>query len=202
MPKVFDELWAVVLYDYQGGGRRILWSTRYRAWLPSTGYGVGFTETPVVRYDVRPQAEDLSGVTDLVDVFVENGVCQRCGLSELGEHFVAPDVFGITSLYCVQQPDPRVVGSFGGGGNRKHWASRFGCPAVRPEYFTGREDDRWVDYGEGLIASHVRDWGWCSRCAGAANNLAGRARSVERAPCNYVRENDKEAHIRQFPYAR
>jgi hypothetical protein len=49
----------------------------------------------------------------------------------------------------------------------KHWGSIFGCHAVKSQFWL---DDAWddeehVSYGEGMVASDVRDRDWCSRCA-------------------------------------
>jgi hypothetical protein len=164
-------------------------------------YGAGFSSVPIDGYEGKPYDDELSGAASLADKLLQNRICQRCGLADLRDHFITPDVFGMAALYCVQQPDPRVVRSFGGNGTRKHWGSRFGCSAVNAEYFTNRDNERYVDYGEGLVATRVRDREWCARCTGAAGNLAHRASDQEGSPWHYVREMEKEQHIREFPYA-
>jgi hypothetical protein len=72
-------------------------------------------------------------------------------------------------LYCVQRSDKTVVSSSGGGGSMKHWGSIFGCHAVKSQFWLddARDDEdreEHVSYGEGMVASDVRDRDWCSRC--------------------------------------
>ncbi|WP_162788385.1 hypothetical protein [Amycolatopsis albispora] len=201
LPKSLDDFWAVVVYESYGGGTRLLWSPEHHDWLPSNAYGSGFVRMPVPGYEGRPYDDELSGAIALADELLRRRICQRCGLSDLEDHFVAPDVFGTAALYCLQQPDPRVVSSFGGTGTRKHWGSRLGCASVRAKYFTDRDNERYVDYGEGLVASHVRDWEWCARCTGAAGNVACNPEVGDRSPWDYVEEVEGKTHIRRYPYA-
>jgi hypothetical protein len=200
LPDGLDDLWAVVVNEYCGGGTRLLWSPEYHVWLPSRTYGAGFRAGPVDSYEGRPCDDELVGAAKLAETLLRQRICQRCGLTELRDHFVAPDVFGMAALYCVQQPDPRVVSSFGGNGTRKHWGSRFGCSAVRSEHFTDRQGHDHVDYGEGLVAAKVRDWEWCARCTGTAGNLSNKE-SQGRSPWDYVDEIENESHIRSYPFA-
>jgi hypothetical protein len=85
-----------------------------------------------------------------------------------------------------------VVGSFGGSGTRKHWGSLNGCSAVRNGFYTDSRGDEHVCFGEGLAASHVRDWDWCSRCTGAAANFAHAAETEGMPPAAYVQDMEAE----------
>lgn len=172
LPASFDQLWAVVVYEQLGGGRRLLWSSVDRTWLPSRHYGSGFVSAPVPGYAGRPYDDELTAIPLLTDKLTRDGVCQRCGLSNLRDHLVAPDVYGAAAIYCVQLPDKSIVESSGGSGTRKHWGSLSGCSAVKSAFFTDSWGEEHVWFGEGLVASHVRDWDWCNRCTGTAANIA------------------------------
>jgi hypothetical protein len=174
---MFDRLWAVVTHEsidtaYMSG-QRLLWSPRDQAWRRAYDYGApGFFPEPT---NAQPDANYLAGVLALLDRTGEYCPYQpqrrrQCGQPVAGDHFVAPGVCGEPVLYCVQRPDKTVVSSFRGGGNMKHWGSIFGCHAVKSQFWL---EDAWSDenrvehvsYGEGMVASDVRDRDWCSGCA-------------------------------------
>jgi hypothetical protein len=134
LPTAFDQLWAVVTYEHFGGGKRLLWSSAYRVWLPSRDFGPGFVSTPIPDYAGQSYDYELAAIPALTDKLIQSGVCQRCGLSDLQDHFVAPDVYGMAAIYCVQMPDNSIVESFGGSGDRKHWGSLNGCSAVKHDF--------------------------------------------------------------------
>jgi hypothetical protein len=207
---VFNRLWAVVAYesiDTAGAsGQRLLWSPEQQAWRRDYQYAhTGFSPKPT---NAQPDAEYVASVVALLGTHEQrlerNESCPQCWLprgtnfmysaaSELEEynaarrdqflvdHFVAPDVFGKPAMYCVQRPDKSVVASSRGSGEKKHWGSIWGCQAVEPEFFTDRWDGEHVYYGEGMVASDVRDRSWCSRCTGSADNIADQHRELDSA---------------------
>jgi hypothetical protein len=195
LPASFDQLWAVVAYDRIGGGRRLLWSSAHRAWLPSIRSVRGrpwFTSTPVDGHEGQPYEDELEAIPGLVDKLLEDRICQRCGLSDVGDHFVAPNVHGDAALYCLQMPDPRVVESSGGQGMRKHWGTMFGCSAVRQRFLMDDHGSEHIDFGRALVASHVRDWEWCNRCIDAAADIRRAARTENQSPEKYVRDQERQ----------
>jgi hypothetical protein len=173
---VFDRLWAIVAYESIDtahiSGQRLLWSPEHQAWRRAYSYGAtGFSPEPT---NAQPDAQYVASALALLDR--TGDYCpyapqrrEQCGQPIAGDHFVAPGVCSEPVLYCVQRPDKTVVSSFGGGGNMKHWGSIFGCHAVKSQFWL---DDAWddedreehVSYGEGMVASAVRDRDWCSRC--------------------------------------
>ncbi|BCB83126.1 hypothetical protein [Phytohabitans suffuscus] len=190
--ELLDQLWAVVAYDRRGAGRRVRWSATHRYWLPSRAYGTGFVTEPIDNNDGQPSEESLPPIRALVQTLLRDRICQRCGLSDLEDHFVAPGIHQDLALYCVQLPDPSVVESFGGGGDRKHWGSIYGCSAVKPYYFTDSHGEEHVTFGGGMVASLVRDREWCSRCAGTAWNIAQAAGLAGVPVDTYVRDQTYE----------
>jgi hypothetical protein len=190
---VFDRLWAVVAYESMDtariSGQRLLWSPEHQVWCRGYSYGApGFSPEPT---NAQPDAEYVAGALALLDR--AGDYCPylprrrtQCGQPIKGDHFVAPGVCGEPVLYCVQRPDKTVVSSSGGSGNMKHWGSIFGCHAVKSRFWF---DDAWeeadreehVSYGEGMVASDVRDSAWCSRCArvGEPDSAAVYARADE-----------------------
>jgi hypothetical protein len=170
---VFDRLWAVVALESldtaHTSGRRLVWSPEHQAWRNAYNYGApGFFPEPA---NGQPNADYVASTLALLDR--TGDYCpyapqrrEQCGLPIAGDHFVAPGVCGEPVLYCVQRPDKTVVSSFGGGGNMKHWGSIFGCHAVKKQFWrdTAWDDEEHVSYGEGMVASAVRDRDWCSRC--------------------------------------
>jgi hypothetical protein len=186
LPASFDQLWAVVTYEHFGGGRRLLWSSVHHTWLPSRDFGFGFVTAPVPGFTGRPYDDELTVIPVLAERLTHAGVCQQCGLSELQDHFIAPDVYGSPAIHCLQMPSKAIVGSFGGSGTRKHWGSLDGCSAVKHEFYTNSWGGESIYFGEGLVASHVRDWDWCNRCTGAAANIASAAQGKGMSPAAYV----------------
>jgi hypothetical protein len=192
LPASCDQLWAIVAYAHSGAGRRLLWSPAHRAWLRSRDFGPGFLSTPVPGDDGRPYDDELAAIPALATELIRSGICQRCGLSDLGDHFIAPDVYGMSAIYCVQMPDRSIVESFGGSGTRKHWGSLNGCSAVKAGFYTDSWEEEHVSFGEGLVASHVRDWSWCNRCTGSAANITSAANAKGISPAAYVQAREDE----------
>jgi hypothetical protein len=172
LPECFDQFWAVVLLNYAGAGRRLLWSPVHRTWLPNRSYIPGFAQQPLIDFAPQPYSDDLDAVPELAAELVRRRVCYRCGATKLSDHFIAPDVLGNASIYCVQRPNPSVVASFGGSGQKKHWGTMLGCSAVRQEFWINQYGDETVRYGNALIANDVRDCDWCARCTSVAANIA------------------------------
>ncbi|MDQ1741708.1 MAG: hypothetical protein QOE23_47 [Pseudonocardiales bacterium] len=173
LPECFDQFWAVVLLDYAGAGRRLLWSPAHRTWLPNRAYTPGFVEQPLIEFAPQPYSEDVDAVPEIAARLVQRRVCYRCGATKLFDHFIAPDVLGNASMYCVQLPDPSVVASSGGSGQKKHWGTMLGCSAVKQEFWINQWGTETVRYGNALIANDVRDYDWCARCTSMAANIAG-----------------------------
>jgi hypothetical protein len=98
----------------------------------------------------------------------------------------------MAAIYCVQMADSSIVGSFGGSGTRKHWGSLNGCSAVKNDFQTDSWGEEYVTFGEGLVASHVRDWDWCTRCTAAAANVARAAETQGVSPAAYVQAREDE----------
>jgi hypothetical protein len=192
LPAPFDQLWAVVTYGQFGGGRRLLWSSVHRTWLPSRDYGPGFVSAPILGYAGRPYDDQLTAIPVLADNLTHDGICQRCGLSDLRDRFIAPDVYGAAALYCVQLPDKSIVESFGGSGIKKHWGSLNCCSAVKAAFYTDSWGEGHVCFGGVLVASHVRDWDWCNRCTGTASNVACAAEEKDTPAAAYVRALEDE----------
>ncbi|MFI8527580.1 hypothetical protein ACIGB8_24185 [Promicromonospora sukumoe] len=167
--KVFDSLYAVVLHGRLGG--RLRWSPEEHGWLRwSSIYGVW---EPAVDPSVSPDDEDLR----IGHSLAARSDCMDCG-GQSAMHFIEADPFGRPTRYCVARPSAAVVGS---GGTKKHWGSPHGClrnSAYQGEYYEYERHDGvswpggWFLYGEPLSADLVIASEWCSRCTGAARNVA------------------------------
>lgn len=192
LPSELDDFWAVVVNAWHSGGTRLLWSTTLQDWLPSRAYGDGFAASPVADGDLTPYDDEVQAIPGLARRLLTDRVCQRCGLSDLQDHLIAPDVFGDAAMYCVQMPDPSVVSSSGGSGSKKHWGALGGCGSVGPEFLTTAYGEEQINYGDGLVASHVRDWQWCSRCLTAARNLASAADRQGRPVADFLRDRERD----------
>jgi hypothetical protein len=185
---VFSRFYAVVLNHWAGSGRRVRWSRRHGAWLRSRDYG-RYHPDPWLdepgethgRSDA-PAEDDQAAATTLACSIAnpdsQSYFCQRCWRSSPESHYIAPDIYGDSALYCLQVPAYDVVDSFGGTGQLKHWGSPFGCQSV----------DQYIDsgglgrgpylgplavyvFGQPLPADEVINRAWCSRCTGFATNV-------------------------------
>jgi hypothetical protein len=192
LSNVLDDFWAVVVYAAHGGGTRLLWSPTLHAWLPSRAYGDGFAAAPAAGRDLVPYDDELQAIPGLGRRLLADRICQRCGLIDLSDHLIAPDVFGDAAMYCVQMPDSSIVRSSGGSGSKKHWGALDACNSVRPEFTTDSYGDERISFGEGLVASNVRDWEWCARCTNAAGNLARAAEREARPVADYLRDRERQ----------
>lgn len=196
--EVLDSLWSVVVDERDGGCCRLLWSPEQQGWRRSFQGSPYFDTEPVEDPRVTPDGAELEHIMMLVEPFFQSGICQHCGLFGLGDHFVAPNVFGAATLYCVQRPHTSVLAAFNGTGMRKHWGSLRGCHAVdRNRRFVtdeyGREE---IVYGDGMVAAKVRDFAWCTRC------LKAGARLSDHAAAESVTADELEEHEEQGLLAR
>jgi hypothetical protein len=190
--ETYGKSWAVVTDESYGGGARLLWSRTYKTWLPSRRYGRGFVTEPTPGEERQPYEAQLAAIPELTGRLLDVRMCQRCGLSDLEDHFIAPDVWGNSTLYCVQRPAPTVVYSSGGGGDRKHWGSLSGCSSVQAQFLVDeRFGEESVVYGESMVASHVRDYAWCSRCGNAAWNVSQAAAREGVSPQRLVEDQER-----------
>lgn len=192
VPRQLDELSAAVIEpDYEG---RMRWSNQTRGWHAAR-YGRGYAAKPLDPSDLgrsgQQMIEQVAQVASRADDLRRRG-CYRCGQPQLADHFVAPDILGQPHLYCVQLPDPQVVS---GGGTKKHWGTPHGCQAVSPHFFIerfpGGDEDETVTFGDPLVATLVRDLEWCSRCRGAAHNVASAAAEKGVGLDQYVRHAEE-----------
>lgn len=186
----FDKLWALVAPDRSFGGDRVLWSPEDHAWRASDPWGPGFLAGPAPSAEPDPQY--LAAATALLESageYCPHDTRRRpgCGLKIAGDHFVAPDVTGAPAVY----PDPAVVDASGGRGAKKHWGSQLGCHFVKPKFWTDARGDEHAWYGNGLVASEVRDRAWCSKCEAPGDQDAmKRAEQAERKLLS-VRASDR-----------
>lgn len=164
LPPAFDQLYAVVLRG-SSWASRVLWSPPHRAWLDTSYNGHGFRPEPGVEPHT-PLGDDLVAAVALVEAVANSrrgqywtwcgrGSGSYCGISDPGQHLIAPGVDGQPRLYCVQRPDPTVLVT---GGDRLHWT--WGC----------RVGEEAVPYTDSANANEVRDRDWCSMCVGSMSN--------------------------------
>lgn len=188
----FSQFYAVVLDHEAGGSYRVRWSSRHAAWLSTYPYASPgrspWHDEPretLGRPDA-PDEESRQAALALARRVTHPPVgqpfyCQQCWQHRPDAHFIAPDVHGSPTLYCVQVPSYEVVDSFGGNGQKKHWGSPFACHAVKSEIDPGLVRDPRIGpvaayvFGRPLPADEVIDREWCSRCLGAAENVRSNA---------------------------
>ena len=154
-PDVLGGFWGVVM---EAENRRTyLWSPE--GWKKQDHYsGTWFVprETP---HPVFP-AEHIA----IVHAFAALRQCYRCYL-DVDQHLIAPNPWGTPTQYCVQVPEPTVVG---GGGKKKHSGSTSGGCHATSWHWQIRLDDYprlHPTFDDPLVASEIRDRPWCSRCA-------------------------------------
>lgn len=175
----FSKLYAVVLDHDRGGGMRVKWSLEHTAWIRNRDYSRdGWRQSPDTAGTVDVPTDDDRVLALALATGAAQAWCQRCGLTDPHMHFIAPNIYGEPTLYCVQAPCPEVVNSKGGGGRVKHWGSPFGCQAV--DYIIDSDGGPASPhigpvalhiFGQPLVAEDVIDRPWCSRCTGSAFNV-------------------------------
>ena len=190
MPFAFNEYWAVVLHNRYGG--RMLWSAALRAWLAPRDFSVGFGTYPYEPGQAEPWQDEIQEVLAINDRLDSDRICQHCGLTDRADHLIVPNASGVPTRYCLQRPPRDVVYSRGGGGNRKHWGTMFGCAAVEAAFSTDSWGSELATYGQGVVASHLRDLDWCGRCTGLAGNIARAAQERSQTLRDYVEERENE----------
>lgn len=175
-----------------GSGQRVLWSPAHNAWTRNKDYarylgepwrsepGEAFGKADAPYEDELVAALVVAG--GVVAPELSRFYCEYCFRSEAQAHFIAPNVNGEPSLYCVQSPVYSVVESSGGNGRVKHWGSPFGCQSVEHHISSGGDSrDPYIGpvaayvYGRPLPADEVINREWCSRCVGAAHNVHNNA---------------------------
>lgn len=174
----------------------VCWDRTNQRWLAGDRYAKGWRvqEPPtgesayVVRLRV-PDQEALEKAVAAVGRFTSSTyVCGWCGVNDLRSHVIVPDIYGTPVIRCVLRPDPETVDSYGGGGEKKHWAYAVGaCRSVRRDEVRspGRSWGPLLGvsfYGEPLTTVEVTERRWCARCVDAAwNQRENRRRELEAA---------------------
>lgn len=182
--KAFSDLYAVVLSYRHHSNVRVKWSPDRGVWLAThPACADEWVDAPGVSWASTPNApadDEFEKALPLAAKARE--WCSRCGLGDPSAHFIALNVYGIPTLYCVQAPSADVVGSRGGGGHSKHWGSPLGCRNVGPSFESDwGPNTPYVGtvavhlYGRPLIAEEVINWPWCTFCTNAAGGLSGLA---------------------------
>lgn len=151
------------------------WSPSHGAWLRR--HWAGWAEDPVAGDDVDPEQLDIA--LRLIEEFLASWSCARCGgVARAESHFVALDVIGEPTVYCVQLPSFEAVHSSGGQGRAKHWGSPYGCHAVEATVIEERVPGLDVNgviggfvYGLPFTADEMLTAEWCSRCSEAASRM-------------------------------
>lgn len=188
---LFSGFHAVVLDHWTGSGR-VRWSPSHGAWLANRRHCLHeprdcWEDSPgetLGRPDA-PSEEACSSAVELAQEFVRKqatSVCQRCWQESPGLHFIAPNVYGDSEIYCVQMPSYTVVDSNGGSGQKKHWGSPYGCRYVGCHIDSGwGESQECIGplaahmFGRPLPAAEVIAREWCSLCTERAHNVRNNA---------------------------
>lgn len=164
----FSDYYGVVLTHQFSGPLR--WSPIHEAWLRRTSSDLAWAADPVEGDEV--DEDELVAALTLARDFPISSSCPRCWAAPTpSTHYIAIDVVGEPTVYCVQQPTHEVVGARGGRGVKKHSGSPFGCIAAKAETVTGsvlgvgrHAVVAGYVYGEPLMADEVMLRTWCSRC--------------------------------------
>ncbi len=175
--EAFSELYAVVLTYRNHSNVRVKWSPDRAVWLATHPmFADEWVDAPGVSWASTPNApadEELEAAVQLAAK--ARDWCNRCGLSDPLAHFIAVNVYGVPTLYCVHAPSADTVGSKGGGGRSKHWGGPLGCRNVGPSFESDwGPNTPYVGtvavhlFGRPLIAEEVINWPWCTFCTNAA----------------------------------
>lgn len=157
------------------------WNRVTESWDVRAGYRDRFLPAAEAHVygSVMPSTEWLTRAAQLLPKAART-YCAHCHLIDTEAHAIVPDIWGEPQLLCVFRPDPAVVESFGGNGQRKHWGSRYGCASVAGTAVQGRE---WgptygrFRYGMPVTTHDAVEWRWCSRCQGTAWNVRNRIKT-------------------------
>lgn len=205
---VFSQFYAVVLDHRMGSGRRVRWSPTHEAWTRNKDYARHLDDPwrsepgETLGEADGPFEDDLIAALVVAESVVTPGRsqfhCEYCYRDAALTHFIAPNVNGEPSLYCVQSPAFTVVESSGGAGRVKHWGSPFGCQSVEHHISSsGYSCDTNIGpvaaylYGRPLPADEVINREWCSRCVGAAHNVRTNAAASGEDELDWARERTK-----------
>lgn len=128
-PELLGSFWRVVINEETGlyAGRRLMWSSAHQSWLRSHRDLPGYEASPPTETQAAPDDLDLTPIVHLAIEHFQRVFCAHCGLPDLESHFVAPDIFGVLTRYCVQRPQPSIIEAPRGTGQMKHWAFLRGC---------------------------------------------------------------------------
>jgi hypothetical protein len=210
---MFSAFYAVVLYHQVRSGLRVRWSPTHTAWVRSAAYSRYMPDPwldipgEVYGHVDAPTEEDRAAAISLAASVIRPErspfLCQRCGLGESRNHFIAPDVNGDPELYCLQVPAYSVVGSSGGTGRLKHWGSPYGCHSVKYSIDSDAYARRsyigplaaYV-FGAPLPADGVINREWCARCTGTAANVRSNSAGQGEDAIDWIREEVRKDVLR------
>jgi hypothetical protein len=192
LPAVLSELFAVVLVSDAFGAVRVKWNGETSSWMMSSPYGPGFVYQPSQndektyrREILAPNVDDVRAAADLATSLKKARQCFHCGEPDPVLHAIVTDVHGDPTLACLGRPDPVVVESFGGGGNKKHYGGPLGCHAVKGSEIRRRNSYILQAghhlYGEPLTTFQSIERDWCGRCMGTAHNIREHHRGLLRS---------------------
>lgn len=202
---ILSLFYAVVLNHKMGSGQRVRWSSSHSAWTRNRDYARDTWHSEpgqVSGQPDEPYGDELVAALAIAERVVRSGrsqfYCEYCFRNDPQAHFIAPDVEGEPALYCVQSPAYSVVESSGGNGKAKHWGSPFGCQSVKVQISSGGYSrEPYIGpvaayvYGCPLPADEVINREWCSRCAGAAQNVRSNAATSGDYPLEWARDRTK-----------
>lgn len=205
MINIFSKFYAVVLNHQRGSGQRVRWSPQNNAWTRNKDYA-RYLDAPwrsepgeVFGQSDAPHEDELVAALVVAKRVVATGrnrfYCECCFHDDAQSHFIAPNVYGEPTLFCVQYPSYSVVESSGGNGRVKHWGSPFGCQSVK-HHISDRSYSQapYIGpvavhvYGRPLPADEVINREWCSRCVGAAYNVRNNAAASGDDALEWARE--------------
>lgn len=202
---ILSQFYAVVLNHRMGSGQRVRWSPAHDGWTSNKDYA-RYLHNPwnslprevFGQADAPYEDELVAAIVVAKRVIAAAGsrfYCEYCFRDDAQAHFIAPNVVGEPTLYCVQSPSYSVVESSGGNGRVKHWGSPFGCQSVEHHISSGGYTrDPYIGpvaayvYGRPLPADEVINREWCSRCVGAAHNVRANAAASGDDELEWARE--------------
>lgn len=211
---ILSPFYGVVLNHRMGSGQRVRWSPAHDAWTSNKDYSRHLDDPwrsepgEVFGQADAPYEDELVAALVVAERVLAPGrnpfYCEFCFRNDAQAHFIAPNVTGDPTLYCVQSPAYSVVESSGGNGRVKHWGSPFGCQSVEHHISSGRYiRDPYIGpvaayvYGRPLPADEVINREWCSRCVGAAQNVRTNASVSGVDESDWARERT-QANVRSL----